>query len=288
MTMQAYRLRLYTPLFSYGANQQVPEIRAASIRGVLHWWFRALGGTFEQEREIFGGISLGNNHPLARRSPESAARLVLRTSIPEFRSRNYARLPHKSGGPAASAPAIPAGTDFELFVSWRRDEPLAGSRKKFDAALRAWMLAGSFGMRATRGAGAIQNVADSFSVESWKSEIERLVSGTSITVRLLPKEFQDPEVARKVITDTIGGPFRGREASDLQRIRNPLGLVFRGNRKTSPLRLTIRQIGGQYRIVSVWDGRQAVTGNREEDLKEAIRLLQQANKEIGDQLAEVW
>src|SRR5690625_3625627 len=98
MTMQAYRLRLYTPLFSYGANQQVPEIRAASIRGVLHWWFRALGGTFEQEREIFGGISLGNNHPLARRSPESAARLVLRTSIPEFRSRNYARLPHKEGG----------------------------------------------------------------------------------------------------------------------------------------------------------------------------------------------
>ncbi len=50
-----YRIRLMSPLFSYGADPFVkgdrgnahhdgtPEIRPASIRGHLRWWMRALG-----------------------------------------------------------------------------------------------------------------------------------------------------------------------------------------------------------------------------------------------------
>lgn len=285
MTMKAYRFKLHTPLFSYGANQQVPEVRAASIRGVLHWWFRALGGTFEQEREIFGGISLENTC-LALNSPELAGRLVLRTSIPEFRSRNYARLPHKEGGPAAYAPAIPVGTDFELLVSWRRNDPSAESRKKFDDALRAWMLAGSFGMRATRGAGAIQESGVLFEIDPWQAEIAELTRQTDLTVRLLPTDYKTSEEPRRHITDTIGGRDDGTGASSLSRIQNPLGTIH-NRRKTSPLRLTIRRFQTGYRIVAVWDGRERVTKNTKNHLLTAIELLQRANKPIGAELAKV-
>lgn len=49
-------LQLITPCFCAGADQTAPELRAASFRGELRWWFRCLGGTREQEQAVFGGI----------------------------------------------------------------------------------------------------------------------------------------------------------------------------------------------------------------------------------------
>ena len=48
-------LEFITPLFSHGAID-APEVRASSIRGQLHAWFRILGGDVEAERRVFGGI----------------------------------------------------------------------------------------------------------------------------------------------------------------------------------------------------------------------------------------
>jgi CRISPR type III-B/RAMP module RAMP protein Cmr1 len=56
MTLHTSRLTFITPAFLAGANQNTPEIRAASIRGQLRWWFRVLGGTPDQERQAFGGV----------------------------------------------------------------------------------------------------------------------------------------------------------------------------------------------------------------------------------------
>jgi len=46
-------LKVITPLFMGGANQQA-ELRSQSFNGVLRWWFRAAGGSFEDEKKIFG------------------------------------------------------------------------------------------------------------------------------------------------------------------------------------------------------------------------------------------
>ncbi len=49
-------LQLITPCFCAGADQETPELRAASFRGELRWWFRCLGGSREQEQAVFGGV----------------------------------------------------------------------------------------------------------------------------------------------------------------------------------------------------------------------------------------
>ena len=53
------KMTLITPCFCAGANPDVAELRAPSIRGQLRWWFRVLGGTPEQEKELFGGVHEG-------------------------------------------------------------------------------------------------------------------------------------------------------------------------------------------------------------------------------------
>src|ERR1043166_7335138 len=52
-------IQLLTPCFCRGAYRDQPEIRAPSIRGMVRWWFRALGGTPDQEKALFGGVHAG-------------------------------------------------------------------------------------------------------------------------------------------------------------------------------------------------------------------------------------
>ncbi len=56
MIIKTYNIELLTPCFCAGADQTKAEIRAPSIRGQLRWWFRALGGTPQGEKEVFGGV----------------------------------------------------------------------------------------------------------------------------------------------------------------------------------------------------------------------------------------
>lgn len=49
-------LQLITPCFCAGAHQTEPELRAASFRGELRWWFRCLGGSRELENTVFGNV----------------------------------------------------------------------------------------------------------------------------------------------------------------------------------------------------------------------------------------
>ena len=55
MITHAISFECITPCFCAGADQGLAEIRPSAIRGALRWWFRALGGTPEQEIETFGG-----------------------------------------------------------------------------------------------------------------------------------------------------------------------------------------------------------------------------------------
>ncbi|MEO0177985.1 MAG: type III-B CRISPR module RAMP protein Cmr1, partial [candidate division WOR-3 bacterium] len=59
------RCKIVTPLFMGGANSQA-ELRTQSINGVLRWWFRALGGSFEDEKRLFGWGGEEANQGLVR------------------------------------------------------------------------------------------------------------------------------------------------------------------------------------------------------------------------------
>ncbi len=65
MIRQSYQFDVITPCFCAGADHDKAEIRAASIRGQLRWWFRVLGGfkslnhmsLRDQESMIFGSAA---------------------------------------------------------------------------------------------------------------------------------------------------------------------------------------------------------------------------------------
>lgn len=279
--MQTYDLIGLTPYFGTGATQETNELRAPSIRGQVRWWFRALGGDFATEHAIFGGIKAQSaSGPLA----EHASRVVFRVEVVDQpASRPVPALPHKRGGDANPRPAWPAGWQAKLHVL-RRYRPLDPTEAPaFQRALEAWLLLGSIGLRSTRGGGAFHCPQLSpQSVDHLYQLAAPLLQGSRIAL-FVDSEPGSPEDLRHVITNTIGGP-QGR---GLAHLRNPLGGVGRElaqdfrQRKTSPLRLTVRRIRDQYHIIALWDGRETVTGNNWRHLTDAIKELADSDKELG-------
>ncbi|MDR1816585.1 MAG: type III-B CRISPR module RAMP protein Cmr1 [Puniceicoccales bacterium] len=162
MKTATYNLTFLTPCFCAGADQARAELRAPSIRGQLRWWFRALGGTRDEETEIFGG--LGDGDP-------AASRVVVRVSdlkrgAPWQPPRVDPNNPSSYVWYFASASAdkarwtadgaLPPGTSFKLHILFRRELPesLAAIGGKFDNALKAFLALGGIGLRVTRGLGA--------------------------------------------------------------------------------------------------------------------------------------
>ncbi len=269
--MNRYQVKFVTPLFSRGAYDDRPEIRAASIRGQLHWWFRALGGSYQDEQSIFGSVH-GNT---------SASRVVVRvTDLPEtFNLSSFpATLPHKPAGrdgrsgPNAPRCAFPAGSAFTLVIGERLGGLSEPRRMQFERSLKGWLLAGSLGLRTTRGGGSFRWVDAPVEVSAFRGQLEQLLGDASLRFDLLDQVFSDAECARKVITETISHQA-------MEDINYPLGAVRQGRddpappRKTSPLRLTVRSFTDGFRILAMWDERQEVTGNTVNHLRTAVDRL---------------
>jgi CRISPR/Cas system CMR-associated protein Cmr1 (group 7 of RAMP superfamily) len=264
---KTFKITFITPCFCRGADcsdEGATEIRPASIRGQLHWWFRALGGAPGEERDIFGGIH-GN-------SPK-ASKVVVRVGMAgkpaDFTSPT---LPHKSGGHAAPKRAFKPGTSFDLLLSTR----LGGLDPEREAALgravKAWLLLGALGLRATRGGGNFRWDGQPDTPEKFMLEANGVIKGAKLRVALLDKRYSSAEDSRRVVTDTLAeAVFGGGQ---------PLGGIH--PRKTSPLRFRIVQFGGgDFRVAAIWDGRGNVTGNTDDHLRRAISALAESNKEIG-------
>jgi len=261
-----------TPCFCRGADSSdkgAPEIRPASIRGQLHWWFRAIGGTPQDEKAIFGGIHNG-----AKASP-----LVVRVKYDDDNTEKTVSsptLPHKPGGSAASKEAFAPGVSFELRISTRLGGLSDELENKFRCALNAWLHFGALGLRATRGGGNFTWDGAPKTPADYDAAIKEIIAGTELRAVLLNGDYQNAEAARKDITNTMGDNAFGAAA--------PLGRAM-GGRKTSPLRFRVVKFAdGGFRIAAVWDGRKNVTDNTLDDLRVAIRKLVEAGKKIGVQL----
>jgi hypothetical protein len=297
--MSTFRLEFITPLFSHGAYEDRPEIRPASIRGQLHWWFRALGGSYADEKAIFGGVHSG----------AIGSKIVVRVS--EIRGDTAWRptLPHKPAGrdrttgPDAPKAAFLPGASFHLHCLERLGGITGEGRKAmFARALESWLLLGSLGLRATRGGGdfkwePVQDTGLRYpaSIAEYAARCGEILKGSRLRCALLEAAYPNGEAARRVMTDTLGGPDRGEEWGELKALNWPMGDVAsskqrgmdpsRRDRKTSPLRLRVVAVGQECRIAAVWDGRTEVTGNRPADLQGIIRLLAERKPALGKQLA---
>lgn len=288
--MSTYRLEFITPLFSRGAYEDHPEVRPPSIRGQLHWWFRALRGNPQEEKAVFGGLLGG----------AAASKVVIRVQHPPLHGEWTPTLPHKppgrtaQDGPSAPRIAVRAGLVVQLHVLTRLGGLDPRHQAAFDRALEAWLLLGTLGLRATRAAGSFcwQPVppSDTSAIQppanfaAYEERCLKAINGAPLRFAMLNQSYTSAEQARRVVSDTLGGRDDRQGLDDLARLNDPLGKVF-GGRKTSPLRFRIIGLSAEYRIAAVWDSRERVTGNRPQDLVGLIRLLEQRKPALGRQLA---
>lgn len=165
MTWERYDLELLTWTFCSGADQKRAEVRIPSIRGQVRWWFRALGGTWEEERAVFGGV-LGDQ---PRRSavvmrlaePVVADRAVNLQDLdlakdPELGYLLFPLRPTKAAGDQRRGVIEPEkGNRFQLLVGWRRPVVEEALQTRLRLALQAWILLGGLGTRSRRGFGSV-------------------------------------------------------------------------------------------------------------------------------------
>ncbi len=142
-------LTFTTPAFLAGADQNVPEIRAPSIRGALRWWFRVLGGSREDEAALFGTVHGG----------VCASAVVVRVEDVKItdNTTNLSLLPYISyfaGDRKKARQYIGSGSAFTLRVTARRAvAPALWAR--LEEAVEVFCRLGALGLRATRGFGMV-------------------------------------------------------------------------------------------------------------------------------------
>ncbi len=199
-----YHLELITPCFCAGADQGRAEIRPASIRGELRWWFRVLGGTPEQEKAVFGGVHGGvtasalvvrvtdvqgqtackNLDDLGWNGPGHNIGYLLWPLRPTRRSDQKRGLLE----PAGDADGFPR---FRLTLTFRR---FRDARELDSRVLETFTLLGSIGTRARRGFGGLWPVEGEIDgaqmrspadVQELSAKLKTLLNGTSIRVLAL-------------------------------------------------------------------------------------------------------
>jgi len=188
-------IEIVTPLFLGGSDPRgEPELRAASLRGALRFWLRALlGGVlgdrpdeiFRHESQVFG-------------STDHASPVVVQLSHQNFLSIGYSQLRQNRPGvaylffgarPLHSEPerkAIASGSQFTCTLRLQ-----AGVRdpKTLQAAAAAlWLLThlGGLGMRSRKGGGNLQVVST-----DWSDPSLPLLTVQAQTAEQLQKELQD-------------------------------------------------------------------------------------------------
>jgi CRISPR/Cas system CMR-associated protein Cmr1 (group 7 of RAMP superfamily) len=248
---------------------------------MLHHWFRIVGGTIEAERRIFGGIKQSKAR-FTGHDETHASKLVVRVSDVKGGTKELLTLPHKTGGYASPRKAFERGVSCRVVMSDRLGGLAKEDKELLNRTINAWLLMGTLGYRSTRAAGSFTWEDESFPMpktpEEYQEKCLEILGNTTSKVAVLGKVYNDSEIARRDVSDSLS----------IKEYNYPLGKVGR-ERKTSPLRYRIVEFEKNYQIVAFWDGRTAVTGNSDEHFYGAVRLLKQGKGDrIGSQLAEAF
>ncbi len=177
-TKETYTLTFLTPCFCAGANQSTAEIRPSAIRGQLRWWFRALGGTREEERNVFGGIGkkeedvrssavvirVSNIEPGKQWNPPPVNQNDTSSYVWYFASVSGTEGHGKTGPRWNSTAVISPESTFKLRLLFQRPLP-EQLEAKFQDTLTCFLMLGGIGLRVTRGLGAFHCQETPFSME---------------------------------------------------------------------------------------------------------------------------
>lgn len=219
MKNEFYDMEFLTPCFCAGADQNVPELRATSIRGQLRWWFRALGGTRDEETYVFGGSSVGvDKKPVA-------SKIIVRGKMisqsndwmkPDFEINDnqayvwyYAKVSglnpdatkqeKKQSGPRWLKDAyFCPGSKWRLQICYKTS--LGDLEQKFKCALKCFLALGSIGLRITRGLGGFY-----CKQQEYNEEIKELLSDGGFA-------FEERNLGNRDFYDYVGSLVKGTRA----------------------------------------------------------------------------
>lgn len=223
---RTYEIRLVTPAFVAGADQQAPELRVPSIRGCLRWWFRlaqkgadaSSDATGRAEEEIFGSMSTGQRltvrlHEIRRGKEEQ---LVYQTFGFDHKYLWFPLRPGRGVSNPIARPPIPAETLVRLDVIVAPGVAnAAATLKRMDEVVSHWVLFGGIGMRSRRCAGSLwfaSRLPSGEPLPSGREDIQRLLESAQGTLRsaidfkVSPRPFPS---WRRALED-VGDHYRGQ------------------------------------------------------------------------------
>jgi CRISPR type III-B/RAMP module RAMP protein Cmr1 len=245
-------VEVLTPLFNRGAYQDTPELRVPSIRGMVRWWFRALGGTADEEKEAFGGMKKFGRQ-LA--SEVMASRLVFRVS--QVRAQravpNPPTLPHAPQKPSPQAAFAP-GAKFTLEVFTRYANLNPELERKVEHALEVWLLLGALGLRANRSGGNV-----------WPASGAVPATPAALRTRLNELGCRWPVMLAGIEAGTTLDQLRAAATDTVDGRPDVFGQV-RGGRIASKVKFKVVRLEGKLRLL--------VTAPDEHTLSEARKALQ--------------
>ena len=186
MRRETLEIEFVTPCFLGGAEKSVAEWRAASVRGQIRWWLRAIAGddlaeVRRVERELLGDTDRGSMVRVRTRpgrdfaqsmepfrtealtaaklatlwkEPAAEARLALSSNT---NALGYLAFGAMKKGQLERPYLKPQTTAFLDFI-WVRT-PSAELRRLFDQALWAWLHLGGIGSKSRKGYGSLQPVS---------------------------------------------------------------------------------------------------------------------------------
>jgi len=158
-----FELEAVTPVFMRGADQSKVEIRAASIKGLMRWWFRALAGNYfgnnadelrKAESRIFGSTDYKAKFSIeiyCNAEPKSiyAGKFMAQ----EIYNLGYLWFPIKiQASRKQLCTYYPQGTRFNMILKSSDERVLNAAL----VSLWALVILGNIGFRSRRGAGSLK------------------------------------------------------------------------------------------------------------------------------------
>lgn len=157
--------RVVTPMFCAGADPQKPELRAASFKGVLRFWWRALAWGWyngdltkicEAEEYIFGGVSQGQSKVRVQLRPCGPQPTGLQSWDPAQAGLIYLAGMGLVKFRKQPQPGVPSSNDLRFSVIVHLSPDLRDKhRQQIRDALTAVGLFGGLGARSRRGFGSL-------------------------------------------------------------------------------------------------------------------------------------
>lgn len=193
MISRTFHLEFLTPCFCAGANQTQAELRPSAIRGQLRWWFRAMGGTKEDEAAVFGSV---------HESMTSGSAVIVRAAaLSKGDEDRWWEVIQREGtdpayllgffcgrtGRLKPGAALAPGSTGLIWLTYRKpiDQRLKAS---VDLAVDMFFSIGAIGFRTTRAAGAFACTEHALTSAKW-SEKESQLRTSGFRTELSPKRF---------------------------------------------------------------------------------------------------